>query len=353
LDLVANDVDVDGTLNRQSIVITSSPKSGTVTFNPDGSIQFIPDPTFLGIDTFRYTVRDNSGATSNQGVVNVTVTDENFAPVANNDTATTRQDEPVTITPLVNDTDADGTLVVGSIAVTDQPDHGSVTVNLDGSVVYQPATGYVGPDSFQYTVRDDANEASNPATVTVTVTDAGPPWQNPVNPLDVDRSGAVVPLDALLVINEINARGSRPLDPPPLPGPPVEPPPFVDVNGDDFLSPIDALLVINHLNNPGAASTARSPVKAINAINALAAPQWIGAALDIEPRRPAPTVEARAAELAFAVASPRRSRMDVGRSQVDPIPTVWEDDWLDADEKVSDEREAPWNWLLDDDSFDV
>ncbi len=59
--------------------------------------------------------------------------------------------------------------------------------------------------------------------------------------LDVNVDGYVSPLDALLVINQLNgerytliASGSQRL--------------MLDVNRDDLLSPLDALLVINHLN---------------------------------------------------------------------------------------------------------
>ncbi|MDX1927208.1 MAG: dockerin type I domain-containing protein [Pirellulaceae bacterium] len=68
-------------------------------------------------------------------------------------------------------------------------------------------------------------------------------WQNTLNRFDVNRSSEVSPLDALLVINELNARGSRSLV-----GSNFVPPPFVDVNGDSSVSPIDVLLVINFLN---------------------------------------------------------------------------------------------------------
>jgi Dockerin type I domain len=68
-------------------------------------------------------------------------------------------------------------------------------------------------------------------------------WQNSLNRFDVNRSGEVSPIDALLIINELNARGSRSLV-----GSNFVPPPFVDVNGDSTLSPIDVLLVINFLN---------------------------------------------------------------------------------------------------------
>jgi hypothetical protein len=67
-------------------------------------------------------------------------------------------------------------------------------------------------------------------------------WHNETDPFDVDGDAILSPLDALLVINQINATGSRALD-----GSSTAPP-YIDVNGDGFLSPVDALMVINHLN---------------------------------------------------------------------------------------------------------
>ncbi len=84
------------------------------------------------------------------------------------------------------------------------------------------------------------------------------PWRNPDNPFDVDTNGEVAPLDALLVINELN----EPVVSDPTTGelPAVPPagfaPPYLDVNGDGFVSPLDALLVINQLNTPTAALSA-------------------------------------------------------------------------------------------------
>jgi Dockerin type I domain len=72
-------------------------------------------------------------------------------------------------------------------------------------------------------------------------------WQNPINRLDVDDSGLVTPLDALVVINSLVREGIRTLD---APSTGVAPPPFPDVNGNDFIEPLDALIVINHLNMP-------------------------------------------------------------------------------------------------------
>ncbi len=67
--------------------------------------------------------------------------------------------------------------------------------------------------------------------------------QNPLLPTDVDGNGQVAPLDALHVINRINA-GGAPLSPVQSGVPPV----YFDVNGDNRLSPLDVLNVINYLN---------------------------------------------------------------------------------------------------------
>ena len=67
-------------------------------------------------------------------------------------------------------------------------------------------------------------------------------WQNPRNALDVDDSGIVSPLDALLVINDLDEAGSRML-PAIVTG--AAPDYYLDVNGDDWTSPLDPLIVIN------------------------------------------------------------------------------------------------------------
>lgn len=72
-------------------------------------------------------------------------------------------------------------------------------------------------------------------------------WQNASLIRDVDRSSLVTPLDALVLINNLNGNSSREL--PPRTQHTDEP--FYDVNGDNYLSPIDVLMVINAINKVG------------------------------------------------------------------------------------------------------
>jgi hypothetical protein len=74
-----------------------------------------------------------------------------------------------------------------------------------------------------------------------------PPWRNPIFALDVNDDLLLTPIDALLVINELNRSGAREL----LPPSGDQPPPYLDANGDNNVSPADALRVINELNRRG------------------------------------------------------------------------------------------------------
>jgi hypothetical protein len=71
-------------------------------------------------------------------------------------------------------------------------------------------------------------------------------YQNPVNRFDVNGDGFISPIDALLIINDLNLNGPRPLPPGSF-----TPPPYLDVNGSNSVEPSDALQVINYLNLMG------------------------------------------------------------------------------------------------------
>jgi hypothetical protein len=83
------------------------------------------------------------------------------------------------------------------------------------------------------------------------LTSLAPPWQNPVNPLDINNDGTVKITDAFLLIGRV-------LDGPqvlPTPGPGFQPPPYLDPNGNGTLNAQVALLVIGWLlDNQGGSS---------------------------------------------------------------------------------------------------
>lgn len=72
-------------------------------------------------------------------------------------------------------------------------------------------------------------------------------WQNASLIRDVDASSLVTPLDALVLINDLNANGIREL-PTRLA---KSKQPYLDVNGDNQLTPLDVLVVVNAINSLG------------------------------------------------------------------------------------------------------
>lgn len=246
VDVLVNDDDVDGTLQVGSVTVVDQPAHGTAAAQADGTILYTPAASYSGADSFTYTVEDDSQAVSNVATVNVNA---NAAPVAINDDVETFGGVRTTIHVLSNDYDIDGTIIASSVVVVDLPTHGAVDVRSDGSVMYTPLGGFIGHDSFTYTVADDDGARSNEAEVSIGVIVDPLPWQNPENFLDVNADGTISPIDALLIINDLNFNGSRMLPNPPIP--PMVPPPYLDANGDNQVAPIDALLVINFLNGVG------------------------------------------------------------------------------------------------------
>jgi hypothetical protein len=170
INVLANDTDSSGTINTASVAISTGAAHGTTSVNPTtGAVTYTPANGFVGTDTFKYTVADTIGDVSAPASVSVSVSAP-LAPVANPDTATTAENQAVAINVLANDTDSGGTINPASVAISTGAAHGTTSVNpTTGAVTYNPATDFVGPDTFKYTVSDVAGNVSAPANVTVNV----------------------------------------------------------------------------------------------------------------------------------------------------------------------------------------
>jgi hypothetical protein len=89
-----------------------------------------------------------------------------------NDTLWTFRDQPRRVDVLANDSRLEGGPVL--LAGVNPPAHGLVTTNADGSVLYFPASGYVGNDSFTYSVSSAAGGLAS-ATVAIEVVNPAAP----------------------------------------------------------------------------------------------------------------------------------------------------------------------------------
>jgi VCBS repeat-containing protein len=119
--------------------------------------------------SFTLTVTDNFGA-QKVGTTNVTVNPVNTSPGANDDSASTSEDLPVSINVIENDNDSDGgTIDPATVKIVDHPANGAVSVAGNGSVLYTPDPNFFGSDVFSYTVNDNEMGTSNVAQVSVSV----------------------------------------------------------------------------------------------------------------------------------------------------------------------------------------
>jgi VCBS repeat-containing protein len=166
IPIMANDRDPDGDV--LSLTVTQ-PAHGTVVIDSiirDSirTVTYTPAPNFNGQDSFTYTISDGHGGSAT-ATVTVTVLPVNDNPTAVDDTATVPEDGAVTIDVLAND-----------ITVTNQssPAHGTVTINADNTLTYQPAPNYHGADSFTYYIAD-SNRGFGQAQVFLTVTSVNDP----------------------------------------------------------------------------------------------------------------------------------------------------------------------------------
>ncbi|MGP0591885.1 DUF4347 domain-containing protein [Nitrospira sp. T9] len=172
LNLSNNDGDPDDGLDLTSIVIVSGPTNGTITsINADGTVDYTHDGSETLSDSFTYSIKDLSGATSNTVTVSLTVTPQNDAPTAVANSFTVNEGSTTILNLSNNDSDPDDGLDLTSINIVAGPTNGTITsVNANGTVDYTHNGSETLSDSFTYTIRDLSGLTSNTVTVDLTVT---------------------------------------------------------------------------------------------------------------------------------------------------------------------------------------
>jgi hypothetical protein len=169
------------------------------------------------------------------------------APVAELDRGAVSSLAPsISMNIVANDRDADGdsSKLVPQLAAG-TPSSFALVGNL---LTYVAPTNVSGVQRAHYTVRDEQGLVSQPGVIEIFVLNfaSNLPWQNSSRPTDVNDDGSTTPIDALLIVNEINALGARAL--PTSTTSTNELFGFLDSSGDGFLSALDVLLVVNRLN---------------------------------------------------------------------------------------------------------
>ena len=200
--------------NPLTYSIVTAPVDGTVSAIINGNtLTYTPVANFYGADSFTFRATDPDGESS-QAAVSVTVTPVDQAPVAIAQSVSVIHDAPQVI--VLGGTDAETPASQLTYTIATEPTHGTL-VRVPGSAdafTYTPAAGYLGADSFSFTVTDTGNppgnlsnaKTSTPATVSVAVVD--PP---PVGVADnyTTREGVVltVPATQGVLANDTDSAG--------------------------------------------------------------------------------------------------------------------------------------------------
>jgi gliding motility-associated-like protein len=221
LNVTNNDSDLDGTIDVNTVdldpttagiqnTLVNAQGTWSVT---GGVVTFTPLANFNGSAAIDYTVNDNSGAVSNVATITINVTPVNDAPVANNDSATTNEDTPVSFDITANDTDVDGT--INSNTVDLNPAAAGIQINISnaqgawavtaGVLTFTPAANFTGTASINYTVKDNSGLLSNVAVITINVL---PLNDAPVANNDAASTNEDTPVTLDLVNNDIDVDGT-------------------------------------------------------------------------------------------------------------------------------------------------
>ena len=169
---------------NQALAITINSTTGLIS----GTISFdaVLHPNLQQV--FNVTVNVSDGTDTTPESFQWTVNDVNRAPVAVDDSDATVQDEPVIVDVQANDSDADGDAL--TTVSTTTPANGTTAINAGDTVTYTPNSGFVGSDSFDYTIEDGFGGSAT-ATVTVAVANVNdPPVVDAVpNQADLENEG--------------------------------------------------------------------------------------------------------------------------------------------------------------------
>ncbi|MCU7850958.1 MAG: DUF4347 domain-containing protein [Candidatus Thiodiazotropha sp. (ex Monitilora ramsayi)] len=120
INVASNDADPENALDLTSIAVVGLPANGVLVNNGDGTFVYTHNGSETLSDLFTYTIKDDSGATSNVAVVDLTIHPVNDVPVitshAGSQTVTSFIDENLNVVAGVSADDAEGDGLTFSIS---------------------------------------------------------------------------------------------------------------------------------------------------------------------------------------------------------------------------------------------
>jgi len=182
-------------VDRETCMVTSTPRNGFVTDNGSCSFTYTPNQGFEGVDSFDYelcTLDDEC----DDGTVFIDV-GSTVGPTAIDATVTTPKNTPIEIELSDNIFDPNDSKDVGFCTLESGPSDGEVDSDGSCDFTYTPDPDFVGTDEFTYKVCDEDGNCDT-GVVTIIITDGNGPIAPDVNvvipvdtPIDIDGGADV------------------------------------------------------------------------------------------------------------------------------------------------------------------
>jgi gliding motility-associated-like protein/uncharacterized repeat protein (TIGR01451 family) len=167
-NLLSNDYSPSGEPMQLNVQPVSGPSYGSVVISPDGNYTYTPANGFSGTDQFTYEVCGQLSEICSRAVVSISVRKQENNLIFAADDAFFTYGTAVSGNILSNDIYQVSTLQL-NLSPLNNPLHGTVVINADGSFTYTPNDGYEGVDHFVYEICDRNSGICDNATVSVTV----------------------------------------------------------------------------------------------------------------------------------------------------------------------------------------
>ena len=156
-----------------TVSVDYNPVNGSLTMDPQGIYTYTPNTGFIGTDNFYYTVCSTlDPADCDTMNVTIRVIPDLLADIhatAIDDEAQTLENTTVRGNVLANDLSVSGEKLILNLSAKEGPNSGTLVLNVDGSFVYTPKSGFIGTDYFVYEVCGEISGMCDHAKVTITV----------------------------------------------------------------------------------------------------------------------------------------------------------------------------------------
>jgi len=256
INVVANDVDADGTIAVATVDLDPLSTGLQTTYNvadkgifsvsAEGVVTFTPLSHYLGLAVIQYVVSDNSGFLSNIANISVNVVLANRPPVAVDDNISIAEDTQAIGDLFSNDSDPEGktltleSFTIGSVVYTPQSvatidGVGTLLINMNGTYTFVALENFNGTvPQVSYKV-SDVEGLSASAFIKITVTPVNDPPVATADSLDAKENSR---LEANILINDFDIEGDAII----IDIVPVQPPTHgelvISSNGDIAYQPV-------------------------------------------------------------------------------------------------------------------